>query len=172
MTSLALNVKQAADGMQEVALRRLLDAARKDLQRGRKMICNSGALNIKAGASPTVDTSNAVNGVIEGVFFTKAAGDMAALSGTVTDGNTNVFVFTVKADGTLATHMGVEGATLGAVVGPDIPEDEAVIGYITAAASGADFVGGTTALDAGTVTVAYVNTPFPFNLKDADSLEA
>ena len=130
------------------------------------MIFNTGGLAIKAGASAVVKTVNAVYGRINSVLFTKAAADMAALAGTVTNAKFNVFVFTVNAAGTLATTMGTEGATLAAVVFPAIPADSVVIGFVIINPTGTgNFVGGTTALDNATVVpnAVYVNTPFPFN---------
>ena len=90
---------------------------------------------------------------------------MAALAGTVTNAKFNVFAFTVNAAGTLATRMGVEGATLGGITFPTIPDGEVVIGYVIINPTGTgNFVGGTTVLDDATVVpnAVYVNTPFPF----------
>lgn len=90
--------------------------------------------------------------------------DWAALSGTVTHAKFNVFVLTVKDDGTgtqtKKTTMGTEAATRAAVVFPVIPADEAVLGYIEINPTGTgNFVGGTTVLDDATVVpnAAYVN---------------
>lgn len=130
------------------------------------MVFNTGALAIKAGGSAIAKTVNAVYGRINGAIFTKAAADMAALAGTVTNAKFNVFVFTVTAGGTLATTMGTEAATLAAVVFPTIPSGSVVIGFVIINPTGTgNFVGGTTALDDATVApnAVYVNTPFPFN---------
>ena len=124
---------------------------------------NAAGLAIKVGGSKLVKSVNTVNCFISGAFITKAASDMAALSGTIVDGNSNVFVFTVNAAGTLATYIGTAGATNAAVVFPVIPTGEVVLGFVMIHTVGADFVGGTTALDAGTVTAIYVDTGFPFN---------
>lgn len=176
MTSLRLDLNQAfPEGMANVAGRRILNSVREELQNSRKSIFNSGGLAIKAGGSALAATANAVYGMVEGVVFTKAAADMAALSGTVTNAKFNVFVFTVDSGGNLATYMGTEGAALINVVFPTIPDDEAVIGFVIINPTGTgNFVGGTTALDDGTVVpnAVYVNTPFPFNIKTSSSLEA
>ena len=100
---------------------------------------------------------------------------MPALSGTVSNAAFNVFVFTVDSGGTLATYMGVEGAALINVVFPTIPIDEVVIGFVIINPTGTgDFVGGTTALDDGTVVpnAVYVNTVVPFDMYTTNSLEA
>lgn len=119
-------------------------------QRGQ--IFNAGGLVIKAGGSALAKTANTVYGSIGPSLFSKAAADMAALSGSVANGKYNVFAFTVAADGTLATTMGTEGATLAAVVFPPIPSTVALLGFVVIHPTGTGaFVGGTTALDDGTV---------------------
>jgi len=128
-------------------------------------VLNTGALAIKAGSSALAKTVNTVYFLIDGSLFSKGAADMAALSGTVTADKFNVFVFTVDSAGTLSSHMGTEGSTLGGVVFPEIPEGEAVIGFVIVNPTGTgDFVGGTTELDDATVVpnAVYINTPFPF----------
>lgn len=128
----------------------------------------SGALAIKAGASALAKTAATVYFMIDGQVYSKAAADMAALSGTVTNAKFNVFLFCVKADGTLATTMGTEAATLGGVVFPTPADGCACLGFVIINPTGTgNFVGGTTALDDATVVpnAVYVNTLgefFPF----------
>ena len=125
----------------------------------------SGALAIVGAGSAIVKTVNAVYFCIDEKIYSKAAGNMAALAGTVTNAKFNVFVHTVNAAGTLATRMGVEAATLGGVTFPTIPDGEVVIGFTVINPTGTgNFVGGTTVLDDITVVpnAAYINTPFPF----------
>lgn len=175
MSSVRLDTKQAADGMKEIALLRLMTSTRKELQNSRKSIFNSGALAIKGAGNVLAKTATLIYGMIEGTLFTKAAADMAALSGTVTADLFNVYVFTVTSGGTLATRMGVEGAALINVVFPAIPEDEVVIGFVKINPTGTgNFVGGTDDLDDATIVpeAVYVNTVFPFNMKTSNSLEA
>jgi len=81
-----------------------------------------------------------------------AATDMPALSGTVTNAKFNVFVFYVNASGTVSSAMGAEAGTLGGVVFPDLPTDQALIGFVIINPTGTgNFVGGTTPL--GDLTV-------------------
>jgi len=125
-----------------------------------KHVFQSGALAIKTGGSALAKTAAAVYYFIGGKLYTKAAGDMAALDGTVTNAKFNVFVFTVNAAGTVATAMGTEGDTLADVVFPATPAASAVIGFVIINPTGTgNFVGGTTALDDGTVTpnAVYIN---------------
>ena len=133
-------------------------AQRADVNRA---IYNSGALAIKAGGSAMAKTANTIYGQVGAALFSKAAADMAALAGTVTNGKVNVFVFMVDASGALSSAMGTEGATLGAVVFPTVPTTKAVIGFVIINPTGTgNFVGGTTALDDATVApgAVYVNT--------------
>lgn len=126
---------------------------------------NTGALAIKTAGSALAKTVNTVYFRIDGKVYSKAAADMAAFAGTVTNAKFNIFVHTVNAAGTLATHMGVEAATLGGVTLPTIPDGEVMLGFTVINPTGTgNFVGGTTALDDATVApnAAYVNTPFPF----------
>ena len=126
----------------------------------------SGALAIKAALSALAKTANAIYFQVGSKIFTKAAGDMAALSGTVTNAKFNVFVFTVKSDGTLTTRMGTEASTLGGITFPTVPDGEVVIGFVIINPTGTgNFVGGTTSLDDATVVpnAVYINTPGGFD---------
>lgn len=129
------------------------------------MVFNTAGLAIKTGGSALAKSVNVIKYVVDGVYCSKAAADMAALSGTVTNAKFNVFVFTVDASGTLKSYMGTEGSTRAGVLWPTVADGEAVIGFIEVNPTGTgNFVGGTTALDDATVVpnVVYVNTPFPF----------
>jgi hypothetical protein len=125
------------------------------------VLLNTGALAIHGSASALAKTVNTVYFMIDGQVYSKAAADMAALAGTVTNAKFNVFVFSVNSAGTLKTYMGTEAATLGAVVFPSVADGEVAIGFVIINPTGTgNFVGGTTALDDATVVpnAAYVNT--------------
>ena len=129
-------------------------------------LLNTGGLAIKASSSALAKSVNTIYALIGGKLVTKAAADMAALSGTVTNAYFNVFVFTMNAAGTLATSMGREAAALAGVEFPPIANGVAVLGFVIINPTGTgDFVGGTTALDDATVVpnAVYINTPFPFH---------
>ena len=129
------------------------------------MVMNSAGLAIKAGGSAVVKSVNTVTAMIDGVLVSKAAADMAALVGTIAAAKKGVFVFTLKADGTLTTRAGLlTAASLAAITFPAIPAGEVVVGFLVVEnGTASDFVGGTTALDTASLTCTYVNTPFPFN---------
>jgi hypothetical protein len=121
----------------------------------------SGALAIHGSASALAKTAATAYYMIDGQLYSKAAADMPALVGTVTNAKFNVFVFTANAAGTLKSYTGTQAATLGGVVFPTVADGEASLGFIIVNPTGTgDFVGGTTALDDATVVpgVVYVNS--------------
>jgi hypothetical protein len=124
-------------------------------------LMNTGALAIKVGTSALAKTVNTVYFLVDGHLYSKAAADMAALAGTVTNAKFNVFVFSVDDGGTLTTQMGTEAATLGGVTFPAVAgEGSVVIGFVIINPTGTgNFTGGTTALDDGTVVpnAVYLN---------------
>lgn len=130
-------------------------------------LMGAGALAIKTTGSALAKTANTVVYSIDGLIYTKAASDMAALVGTVHNTKFNIFAFTVNAAGTLHTYMGTEAAAISGVVPPTIPDGEISIGFVIINPTGTgDFVGGTTALDDATVVpnAQYVNTGDVYNL--------
>jgi len=123
---------------------------------------NSGGLVEKSGGSPLVKTVNTVYYFIDEKLYSLAAGDMAALSTTITTLYYNVFVFSVDSAGTVTTSAGTQAAALEDVVFPAVPANNSVLGFlILYNGSGSDFVGGTTALNTGGVTDTYIEALFP-----------
>lgn len=127
----------------------------------------SAVLAIKAGSSALVKSTEIGIYSVRGVLVTTADNtDMAALSGTVTNALFNVYCFFINAAGTLTSAMGTEGTTLALVRWPVIPNNAAMIGFVIINPTGTgNFVGGTTALDDGTVVpgAIYVNTVGAFD---------
>lgn len=158
------SIQTSADALSQKPVRNALERLQISLM---DFVLNSGGLAIKGAGEGVAKTVNTIYAMINGVLVTKAAADMAALSGTVTADKFNVFVFTMNASGTLKTTMGTEGDAIGDIVFPDVPAGEVVIGFVIINPTGTgNFVGGTTDLDDATVVpnAVYVNTPFPFNL--------
>jgi len=138
-------------------------------ERFRSVCFDSAGLAITGAGATTVSTgASATHLVTQGVLQSIAAGTvLPALSGTVTNGAFNVFVFSVDKAGTVHTDMGTEGATLNAVRFPNIPATRTIIGYVVINPTGTgNFVGGTTALDDAVVVpnAAYVNTTGAFDV--------
>lgn len=122
----------------------------------------SAGLEQDASTASIVDTGgSACYYFANGVYGQIAANtDMAALVGTVANGTINVFCFFVDSAGALTSAMGTAGATRAAVVFPQFPEGKALIGFVEIRPTGTgSFVGGTTALNDGTVVpnAAYIN---------------
>ena len=116
---------------------------------------NVAGLTIKTAGSALVKAANVVQTTVAGIAGTSTAAnlDMAALSGTVTNGKHNVFVFRVASNGsTVSSAMGTEAATRDAIVWPTGSSTLVTLGgvFINPTGTG-DFVGGTTALDDATV---------------------
>jgi hypothetical protein len=125
-----------------------------------------GTLAIHGASSALAKTTTTAYYLIDGVPCKLAAADMPALSGTVANAAFNVFVFYVNAAGTVVTAMGTAGATLAAVVFPTIPDGNVSLGFVIVNPTGTgSFVGGTTALDDGTVApnAVYVDTGDVYN---------
>ena len=124
-------------------------------------LLTTGGLAIKAGGSAIVKTVNTISYQIAGIFYTKAAADMAALVGTVTNAYFNVYCFYVDASGTLTTSMGTQATTKAGVVFPAHVDGKVMIGHLLVNPTGTgNFVGGTTVLDDATVVpnAVYTNT--------------
>jgi len=108
-----------------------------------------GATFAKIGATPFIATAL-------GRYVSIAAGTaMPALTGlTITANRFNVACFFVNQAGTVSVRFGTEGATAGAVVFPDFPLGQALVGFLLITHS-STFTGGTTPLD--TATTVYVS---------------
>jgi len=136
-----------------------------------KHVFNSGGLVI-ATDTTQAQTANDVYYFIGGKLYKLAATDgLGEPDGTITDGYYNVFVQAVDSDGNVSIEMGTEAEALADVIFPVTPADEAVIGFIIVYTDGSNFVGGTTALTGGDVTVVYVNAtaPMRFSVPEASS---
>ncbi len=152
-------VNSFKDGQNSILLRTLLTPV---FDRESSVALNTAGLAIKAGGSTLVKSGAAdcyliANGVMRKIT---AATDMPALVGTVVNATFNVFCFFIDSGGTKTVAMGTAGATLAAMVFPPFPLKKALIGFIIVAPTGTgNFVGGTTALDDGTVVpgVVYFN---------------
>lgn len=132
-------------------------------------LLSSAGLAITAGGSAVVKAATAFAAIANGTLVNKAADTaMAALVGTIAGAGSDDFAawpFYVNSAGTLTTgaktaNVASHAAAIAAL--PETPDGLALIGFIVvqnAIAANADFVGGTTALDAVGVTVTYYNTP-------------
>ena len=128
----------------------------------------SAGLAIHGAASAVVKTgSSDFYAIANGILVKIAAStDLPALSGTVVNATFNVFCFFVDSAGNKTSAMGTAGSTLAKIVFPQKPKQKAIIGFIIVNPTGTgNFVGGTTALDDGTVVpnVVYINVTGEFD---------
>lgn len=126
-------------------------------------VLSSPGLAIKAGASAIVKAATAFAAVVTGTLVRKAANtDMAALVGTLATAKSALWAFYIDAAGVLTTSAKTADANthdLALALMPAVPAGKALIGWIVVDnATGSGFVGGTTALDTGSLTVTYYNS--------------
>lgn len=122
-------------------------------------------LAIHGAGSPVIKTTTDALFKIDGEVYTPlVAGDLPALTGLdVADGHTAVILVQTDKAGTVTYKK----SDLGAIVTPnvlstsDFPNADklnAVVGYVVIVnGTGADFIGGTTDLDVGSLTVYYID---------------
>lgn len=127
--------------------------------RQRAMLTNPG-LVINAGSSPLAKAGSAFAAVAAGTLVRKPANTaMSALVGTLATAKSALWAFYIDASGTITTSAKTaDAATHDAALAlmPAVPSNVAMIGFIVVDnASGSNFVGGTTALDAASVTTTY-----------------
>lgn len=127
-----------------------------------RMLTKAG-LVIKQASSPLVRAASAFAAVADGVVVRKAAStDMAALAGTLATANSALWAFYIDSAGTLTTSTKTASVATHALAVADlpaVPAGLAMIGFIVIDnATGSNFVGGTTALDTGSLTVTYYDT--------------
>jgi hypothetical protein len=119
-------------------------------------------LAINGDGGLTAKTSTAVAAMIAGSYVTKAADQaMSALVGTLATAKAALWEFLIDSAGTITTTTKTTDAASAAAalaLRAAIPANKLSLGYIIVAnASGSNFVGGTTALDATGITVTYTS---------------
>jgi hypothetical protein len=128
---------------------------------GSSSVLNSAGLAIKAGGSALAKTANLVLVNINGVYLRKAPADLPALVGNLATAKSAAWPFYIDAAGTF--HTGAKTADvathdLALAAVPAVPAGYAQLGILVLDnATGANFVGGTTALDAASLTATYYN---------------
>ena len=125
-------------------------------------ICLSPAgLAIGVGSKKKILIANTTYYMISGVIKTKTTAeiDFTATTHDVANGSSAYFVLSINSAGTVTITKGADGGTLTQVT-PSIPSNQAIIGYLTIAASGAIFDATSDDLDAAHLTVTYYDTGF------------
>jgi len=133
-------------------------------------VVQPASLAINAGTAVFAKTTNAAFFLVKGVLVkVAAAAAMPVLTGvSIPNGSKQIVGFTITSDGTLARIDGNVATTVAGLVFPVPANDSSVVvGYlIIENGTGSTFTGNTTALDAGSLTVTYVNSTgstYPLN---------
>lgn len=119
-------------------------------------------LAINAGGATFAKASNAFVAIAGGVMLYKpAATAMPALVGTIAAGQVAIWPFYIDSTGTITTGAKTADAATTAAAILLLPTPAAgltMLGFIVVSnGSGAGFIGGTTALDAASITVGYID---------------
>ncbi len=137
-----------------------------DLAALRRVLANLGNLGAATGANVGIGTTttkvrtNATfNYFIDGVVKTKAStDDFWTLSGTtIAAGFAQKYLLLIDAAGAASIQECLPGTTLALVGYPTLPDSKCVVGTVNVVVNSSTFVPGTTALNAGTITVTYTN---------------
>lgn len=161
-TYVSQQLSALTSGINKSALRPLLSGLVDRLSS--QTLASAGLLIFGASSALAKTGGSATPAIANGVLLSIAAStSMAALVGTTAQNTFNVYAFFVDQVGALTSSMGAAGTTLSAVKFPPIPAGKAMIGFITVNPTSAAFVGGTTALDAASTNVVYVNTVGAFD---------
>lgn len=115
-------------------------------------ITGAGTATAKTGAAATLCI---VNGILVNI---PAATAVPALVGTVLQNNFGGWAVFVDQSGTLTSPFMNQGATLAAMTFPQFPMQKAFLGFIYVNPTTANFVGGTTNLDAANTNAVFVST--------------
>jgi len=122
-------------------------------------VLSKAGLAIHGSTSAVVKSVNGIAYMINGVMYTLAAADLSALVGTLATAKSAAWAFYVDAAGTVTTSAKTadsasHAAATALITAP--PANKAMIGFIVVDnATGSNFVGGTTPLDTGSLTVSY-----------------
>lgn len=122
-------------------------------------------LAIHGSASALAKSVNPIAALVAGVPIRKVASDMPALAGTLATAKSAAWAFYIDGTATLSTSAKTadaasHDAALKLLAAP--PAGKALIGFLVIDnATGSNFVGGTTALDTGSLTVTYYDVMGP-----------
>lgn len=140
-----------------------LTLAMERVYRSNTLVLTAPVLTIKADASPTAKSSAGFSALVAGSVQAKAGDtDMTALAGTLAAGKSCLFIFYMSVAGALTTVKTADADTAEAAVLllPDAPANLVRLGYaLVSNGTEANFVGGTTALDAADIDATFVAEP-------------
>ncbi len=121
-----------------------------------------GACGLTIGGTATkIKTATAVSFCIDGVAYIKAATDNITITAGLATQPISTFckyLVSIIADGTVVVTKGNDGTTAALALVPDMPADNAPLGYFQIATNGSTtFVPATTSLAAAGITDTYVD---------------
>lgn len=117
----------------------------------------AGNIDAKTGASATIAIAGNT------MLNIPAATNLVTYVGTTLQNTFNVYVWYVDNTGTISSAMGTAATTLAGVVWPNTPPGKAIVGGFTVNPTAANFVGGTTLLDAANTNVVYFSPQGAFD---------
>jgi hypothetical protein len=122
---------------------------------------NSAGAAVSSAAAVTWKTSNTIFAMVNGVLQTKTTANFPALTGyNLTSAQVGLIVGTVDGSGNLGAVYATPAATLGQLVMPVVPFNQAAVAVVVLNTA-ATFTGGTTAMD--TSGISYINIVGPFS---------
>jgi hypothetical protein len=103
---------------------------------------------VGTGAGATIKIANTIYGSVNGVYFTKAGTDNIAMTACTTQAtNTDcLYLFSITTGGTVTTTKSNEVPTGGVIGLPELPANNAPIGYVKISTTTATFTSGTTSM--------------------------
>jgi len=136
-----------------MGMTRFIEDTMTKIYRSFRNLCLDKAGAAAGSATAKVKTANAIDYLINGVYYQlNATDDFVDLTGfDVTDGKTNKCLLCVDSSGDDQIVVGTEASTAAGVTIPAIPASYAVFAILTVTMDGGDFTGGTTGLDDGNV---------------------
>lgn len=119
-------------------------------------------LAISAGGAKIAKYANTILGVIGQKLYSKTTADCPAMTGiNLVDGYKRIVAVCMATDSSTVSYVSSTPVLNATVLDlGDFPmgaHDKLTIGWIIIESTGAVFTGGTTALDAGTVTATYID---------------
>lgn len=161
---IAQRLRALASNRDAIVLEPILQAI---VERYQNQVLTSAGLQIAAATSALARNGTAYHALVNSQIVRVAVNtNLSALTGfnVATGNNKNAGIVVVNRAGVQSVLAGRESSTLLGITLPQVPQNVAPVGLIIVeTAGGATFTGGTTALDAANVTVAYVSVTGPFD---------
>ncbi|NCC41257.1 MAG: hypothetical protein EOM21_17855 [Gammaproteobacteria bacterium] len=124
---------------------------------GQSALLTSGGLAIGSASKAKVLVANTVYALVGGALVSATTAEVT-LPGVIADAKSNAYGIFINAAGEFSAVLGTAGDTVAEIVLPQANATRALVGYVVITNDGAIFTGGTTLLDANTVTDVYINT--------------